>query len=216
MTEYHKLLEQNRKWAADMRRNHPEFFQQFKEQQKPKHLLIGCSDSRVNPSTITGTQLGEIFMHRNIANLVVHTDFNLLSVLQYAVEELKVEHIIVCGHYDCGGVKHALSRRSRSFIDKWVRSIKDVYRLYKAELEAIEDKEQQLRRLVELNIIEQVWNLAKSSAVQFSWAKDHRPILHGWVYELQTGDITELTTILPNQIPEDIYNFEFPEELQDK
>ena len=167
-------------------------------QQQPKFLWIGCSDSRVPANEITGTDPGEIFVHRNIANMVVHTDLNLLSVLQYAVEVLKIEHIILCGHYGCGGIKAALDHQNLGLINKWLRNIKEVYRMYEAEVDAIEDESQRVNRLVELNVIEQCSDLIKTSIIQKAWKEEKRPVIHGWVYGLNDSMVHELITIEPD------------------
>src|SRR5215469_933074 len=170
MIPIQKLLSDNRAWAADMTLADPQFFQRLAHLQTPEFLWIGCSDSRVPANEITGTQPGEIFVHRNIANLVIHTDVNLLSVLDYAVNHLKVNHVIVCGHYGCGGVKAAMSRHDyNQVLNMWLRNIKDVYRLYQQELDAITDEEERADRLVELNVTEQVLKLAKTSIIQRAW-----------------------------------------------
>src|SRR6187200_1093736 len=169
MKSYEKLLQENKEWATGKIAVDPAYFDRLSHLQTPEFLWIGCSDSRVPANEITGTQPGEIFVHRNIANMVVHTDVNLLSVLQYAVEVLKVKHIIVCGHYGCGGVKAALTHRSYGIINKWLRNIKDVHRIHREEIDAITDEELQVDRMVELNVQEQVFNLAKTSIVQKSW-----------------------------------------------
>ena len=189
MKIYEKLLEDNKEWAKDQTEKDPDFFKRLALIQSPEFLWIGCSDSRVPADKITGTQPGEIFVHRNIANMVVHTDLNLLSVLQYAVEILKVKHIIVCGHYGCGGVKAAMTQHSFGIINKWLRNIKDVYRIHKDEIDVFEDEEDRADRLIELNVMEQVYNLAKTSIVQSAWKHDNRPDLHGWVYGLKDGII---------------------------
>ena len=189
MKIYEKLLEDNKEWAKDQTEKDPDFFKRLALIQSPEFLWIGCSDSRVPADKITGTQPGEIFVHRNIANMVVHTDLNLLSVLQYAVEILKVKHIIVCGHYGCGGVKAAMTQHSFGIINKWLRNIKDVYRIHKDEIDVFEDEEDRADKLIELNVMEQVYNLAKTSIVQTAWKHDNRPDLHGWVYGLKDGII---------------------------
>ncbi|MCF8340280.1 MAG: carbonate dehydratase [Chitinophagaceae bacterium] len=189
MKQYEKLLLENKVWAAEKVMDNPDFFNRLSKIQTPDFLWIGCSDSRVPANEITGTQPGEIFVHRNIANMVVHTDLNLLSVLQYAVEVLKVKHIIVCGHYGCGGVKAAFSNHSLGLIDKWLRNIKDVYRIHQDEINHIEGEEKKINRLVELNVQEQVMNLAKTSIVQNAWKHQQQPHLHGWVYGLDNGII---------------------------
>ncbi len=189
MKLYERLLLENKAWAQEQLEEDPKFFSRLADLQTPDFLWIGCSDSRVPADRITGTQPGEIFVHRNIANMVVHTDLNLLSVLQYAVEVLKVKHIIICGHYGCGGVKAAMSHHSYGIINKWLRNVKDVYRFNKEEVDAIEDEDKRLDKLIEVNVREQVMNLAKTSIVQTAWKNDNRPHLHGWVYGLENGII---------------------------
>lgn len=188
MYSYEKLLLENKAWAAEQIADDPDYFKRLAEIQTPEFLWIGCSDSRVPANEITGTQPGEIFVHRNIANLVVNTDVNLLAVLDYAVSHLKVKHIIVCGHYGCGGIKAAAKKEDfKPVLNMWLRNIKDVIRHHKNELEAIPDEETRSNRLVELNVQEQVYNLAKTSVVQRFWKKEQRPDLHGWVYGLKDG-----------------------------
>ncbi|HMX40778.1 MAG TPA: carbonic anhydrase [Saprospiraceae bacterium] len=194
---YERLLLENKAWAKEKLQDDPEFFLRLKNVQTPEILWIGCSDSRVPPDQITQTQPGEIFIHRNVANLVVHTDLNLLSVLQYAVEVLKVNHIVVCGHYGCGGVKAAMGRSSLGVIDSWLRNIKDVYRFHQTELDGIQNESDRVNRLIELNIIEQVKNLAKTSIVQHAWNTRQSPHLHGWVYELGDGVIRPIYEMQP-------------------
>ena len=189
MKIYDKLLSDNKEWAKEQTERDPEFFKRLALLQSPEFLWIGCSDSRVPADKITCTQPGEIFVHRNIANMVVHTDLNMLSVLQYAVEVLKVKHIIVCGHYGCGGVKAAMTQHSFGIINKWLRNIKDVYRIHKDEVNQFPDEDSRADRLIELNVVEQVYNLAKTSIVQSAWKHDNRPDLHGWVYGLKDGII---------------------------
>jgi carbonic anhydrase len=189
---YHRLLENNKAWVTLQKYKDPDFFNQLAKEQKPEYLWIGCSDSRVPSNQITGTKSGEIFVHRNIANMVVHSDMNMLSVLSYAVEVLKVKHIIVCGHYGCGGVIAAMGNKQYGLIDNWLRHIKDVYRLHHVELDAIEDETERARRLVELNVVEQVHDLGKTSIVQNAW-KNKQPLhIHGWVYDINDGLIRDL------------------------
>jgi carbonic anhydrase len=193
MTPIEKLLLENKAWAAEVKADDPEYFVRLAHIQTPQFLWIGCSDSRVPADKITGTQPGEIFVHRNIANMVVHTDVNLLSVLDYAVGHLKVKHVIVCGHYGCGGVKAAMTNHDYKYVlNMWLRNIKDVYRLYSDELEAISDMEQRTDRLTELNVKEQVMHLAKTSIIQRAWKHEQRPHLHGWVYGLKDGLIKQV------------------------
>lgn len=188
MTSYEKLLSKNKNWAKDQIKSDPEFFNRLSKIQVPEFLWIGCSDSRVPADKITGTQPGEIFVHRNIANMVVHTDVNLLSVLDFAVNHLKVKHVIVCGHYGCGGIKAAMTNHDYKYVlNMWLRNIKDVNRLYRDELASIKDEEARTDRLVELNVKEQVMHLAKTSIIQRAWKQEQRPQLHGWVYGLKDG-----------------------------
>jgi carbonic anhydrase len=189
---YTKLLENNRRWAVQNKKDDPDLFNQLAEGQNPQYLWIGCSDSRVPANQITGTKPGEIFVHRNIANMVVHSDMNLLSVLSYAVDFLKVKHIIVCGHYGCGGVKAAMGNAQYGLLDNWLRHIKDVYRYHHTELDAIADEEQRARRFVELNTIEQVHDLGKTSIVQNAWKRKQPLHIHGWVYDIKDCLIQDL------------------------
>lgn len=209
MEAYKKLLLGNKAWVAEKLAISPDYFERTATTQTPAYLWIGCSDSRVPAEDVTGTEPGELFVHRNIANLVVHTDFNMLSVLQYAVQVLEVKHIIVCGHYGCGGVRNAMTNRSFGLIDKWLRHIKDVYRLRRRDLETIAEGEQRLDRLVEFSVAEQVQNLVETSFVQESWARHQRPYIHGWVYELKTGNLKQLAMMKPGAEIEDIYRFDF-------
>ncbi|MDT8413744.1 MAG: carbonate dehydratase [Flavobacteriaceae bacterium] len=189
---YQQILENNKKWVAEKIDQDPEYFSSLANGQKPPLLWIGCADSRVPANEITGTKPGEVFVHRNIANMVIHTDMNMLSVLDYAVNALKVRHIIVCGHYGCGGVQAALSNVSIGLIDNWIRHIKDVYRLHADELDAIEDNQKKFDRFVEINVIEQVYDLAKTSIVQNAWNSKQDLWIHGWVYGVGSGLIKDL------------------------
>src|ERR1700755_3073662 len=190
MQPYDKLLNDNKAWANAMVEEDPGYFERLAHLPTPKFVWIGCSDSRVPADRITGTQPGEIFVHRNIANLVIHTDVNLLSVLDFAVNHLKVDHVIVCGHYGCGGVKAAITQHDYKYVlNMWLRNIKDVYRLHRKELDGIADMEARADRLVELNVQEQVMHLAKTSIIQRAWKNEKRPHLHGWVYGLKDGII---------------------------
>lgn len=190
MNSYEKLLLENKAWAKEKVEDDAEYFNRLAHIQTPEFLWIGCSDSRVPANEITGTQPGEIFVHRNIANMVVNTDVNLLSVLDYAVTYLKVKHVIVCGHYGCGGVKAATTNVDyKPVLNMWLRNIKDVYRLHRTELDAIADTNKREDRLVELNVKEQVMHLAKTSIIQRAWKNEQRPHLHGWVYSLNDGII---------------------------
>jgi carbonic anhydrase len=208
MKPYEKLLLENKAWAQEKLEDDPEYFSRLVDIQTPDFLWIGCSDSRVPADSLTGTQPGEIFVHRNIANMVVHTDLNMLSVLQYAVEVLKVKHIIVCGHYGCGGVKAALSNNSLGIINKWLRNIKDVYRLHQDEFKDIHNEDARVNKLIEINIQEQIMNLAKTSIVQKAWKNDNRPDLHGWVYDLHDGIIKTIAEIPANTKLDDIYEYD--------
>lgn len=192
---YQRLIENNARWVEDKLLLDPDYFKRLSLKQTPEFLWVGCSDSRVPANEITGTDPGEIFVHRNIANMVVHTDFNFLSVLQYAVEVLHVKHIIVCGHYGCGGVKAAMGHNNSGLVNKWLRNIKEVYEKHHAQLEAIGDENARVNRLVELNVMEQVRNLAKTTIVQKAW-KDRSLQIHGWVYGLDSGRIRDLEVMM--------------------
>jgi carbonic anhydrase len=195
---YLKLLEGNRTFALSKQFEDPEYFKKLSIGQRPEYLWIGCSDSRVPANEITSTKSGQIFVHRNVANLVVHTDMNLLSVLEFAINFLGIKHIIVCGHYGCGGVQAAMSNELHGFVDNWLVNIKNVYNKHEKELSAIEDKDKREDRLVELNVIEQVRNVAKTTVVQQAWKQ--RPLhIHGWVYGINSGLITDLCVIHDQQ-----------------
>jgi carbonic anhydrase len=191
-TYYHQLLENNKKWVNDKLEKDENYFENLSKGQKPPVLWIGCADSRVPANEITGTHPGELFVHRNIANMVVHTDMNMLSVLDYAVNHLEVNHVIVCGHYGCGGVQAAMQNKSLGLINKWVRNIKEVYKENKTELNKIEDQKKRFDRLVELNVKAQVYDLAKTSIVQQAWKNGRELEVHGWVYDLKDGIIDDL------------------------
>ena len=186
------LLENNKKWSASKTKEDKDFFKTLANQQKPPVLWIGCADSRVPANEITGTKSGEIFVHRNIANMVVHTDMNMLSVLDYAVNFLNVKHIIVCGHYGCGGVQAAMQNNDLGLINKWIRNIKEVYRQHKQEIHALDTEKERLDLLVELNVKAQVLDLAKTSIVQKAWKNNKGLKIHGWVYGLDNGIIKDL------------------------
>lgn len=192
MKLYQSLLEGNKQWVKEKLQVDPEFFERLSKGQSPQFLWIGCSDSRVPANEITNTQPGDIFVHRNIANMVVHSDMNMLSVLDYAVNILKVKHVIVCGHYGCGGVQAAMKNEQYGLVDNWLRYIKDVYRLHQKELDDIQDMQARFDRFVELNVIEQALDLTKTSIIQNAWAERNGPKIHGWVYSLKTGLITDL------------------------
>lgn len=204
-----KLLLENKAWAQSKRDADQDYFTKMAKDQNPEYLWIGCSDSRVPPSEITNTDPGEMFVHRNIANLVVHTDMNFLSVLQYAVENLKVRHVIVCGHYNCGGVKAALSNQSLGLINNWVRNIKDTYFTHKVEVDGVRDATDRVNRLVELNVIEQAKNLLHTSIIQRAWHERQYPIIHGWVYDLNSGLLKQLITLDSNTSIDSAYRFDY-------
>jgi carbonic anhydrase len=195
---YQRLLANNKSWAASQLKRDPEFFKTLSLSQTPEYLWIGCSDSRVPADQITGTHPGEIFVHRNIANMVVHSDMNMLSVLSYAVEVLKVKHIIVCGHYGCGGVIAAMGNKQFGLIDNWLRHIKDVYRFHHEELDSIEDETERARRFIELNVIQQVNDLGKTTIVQNAWRSGQQLHIHGWVYDISDGIINDLNVNFTN------------------
>jgi carbonic anhydrase len=192
MKLYKSLLEGNKIWVQKRLDQDPHYFEKLSKGQSPQFLWIGCSDSRVPANEITNTQSGDIFVHRNIANMVVHSDMNMLSVLDYAVNILKVKHVIVCGHYGCGGVKAAMQNEQFGLVDNWLRFIKDVYRTHSEELDSIEDEEEKFNRFVELNVIEQVMDLTKTTIIQNAWSQRNEPKVHGWVYSLKTGLIKDL------------------------
>jgi carbonic anhydrase len=209
MKPYEQLLAENKAWAADILKTDPEFFKKLSELQTPEYLWIGCSDSRVPANQITGTNPGEIFVHRNVANLVINTDVNVLSVLDYAVNHLKVKHVIVCGHYGCGGIKAAITRKDfKPVLNMWLRNIKDVYRIHRSQLDLIFDEEKKADRLVELNVMEQVFNLAKTSIIQRAWKREQRPDLHGWVYGLKDGIIKPVYEMKAGTDLDDLYEYE--------
>lgn len=189
---YQKILENNRNWVASKLAEDENFFNKLADGQKPPLLWIGCADSRVPANEITGTQPGEVFVHRNIANMVLHTDMNMLSVLDYAVNVLEVRHVIVCGHYGCGGVKAAMGNANIGLIDNWIRHIKDVYRFHHEELDSITEENERFDRFVELNVQEQVMDLAKTSIVQNAWKQGRNLWIHGWVYSIKNGLVKDL------------------------
>lgn len=203
-----KLLLENKAWAKEQVLLDPGFFSRLQHIQTPEFLWIGCSDSRVPADKITGTQPGEIFVHRNIANMVVHTDLNLLSVLEYAVVYLKVKHVIVCGHYGCGGVKAAMGQHSLGMINKWLRNIKDVYQIHRKEVDALTTEEDRTNKLIELNVAEQIMNLAKTSIIQKAWKEEMRPSLHGWVYGLNDGIIKPVCEMEPGTHIDPLYEYD--------
>ena len=211
MENYYKsLLDNNKVWVAQQLEKDPDFFDKLSKGQSPPILWIGCADSRVPANQIIGAQPGEVFVHRNIANMVVHTDMNMLSVLDYAVNALKVKHVIVCGHYGCGGVKAAMGNSSIGVIDNWIRHIKDVYRFHQKELDAIENESDRFNKFVELNVKEQVFDLAKTSIVQSAWKNGQELSIHGWVYGLNSGYVTDLGVNLSSDKElDDVYQLKF-------
>ena len=195
---YNQLLENNKEWVAQNLERDPQFFERLSNGQQPPLLWIGCADSRVPANEIIGAMPGEVFVHRNIANMVLHTDMSMLSVLDYAVNVLKVKHIIVCGHYGCGGVKAAMGNQHIGLIDNWIRHIKDVYRFHQDELNSIKDEKQRFDRFIEVNVMEQVLDLAKTSIVQAAWESKQELQIHGWVYDIKDGLINDLKVTIEN------------------
>jgi carbonic anhydrase len=208
-TFYNQLLRNNKNWVAGKLANDPQYFHKLSLGQSPPVLWIGCADSRVPANEIIGAEPGEVFVHRNIANMVVHSDMNMLSVLDYAVNVLKVKHIIVCGHYGCGGVQAAMTNKHIGLIDNWIRHIKDVYRFHQDELNAIENEKNRFNRFVELNVVEQVLDLAKTSIVQTAWGSGQNVQVHGWVYDIHDGLIKDLGVNLgDNKSLSDVYQLD--------
>ena len=207
---YKKILDNNKQWVENKLAISPNYFKNLAEGQNPPLLWIGCSDSRVPANEIIGAEPGEVFVHRNIANMVVHSDMNMLSVLDYAVNALKVKHVIVCGHYGCGGVKAAMGNSSIGIIDNWIRHIKDVYRFHQQELDAIENEKERFNKFIEINVKEQVMNLAKTSIVQNAWKNGQELSLHGWVYGLNDGYVTDLgVNFSCDKDLDDVYQLKF-------
>ncbi|MEQ9166492.1 MAG: carbonate dehydratase [Fulvivirga sp.] len=206
---YNQLIENNKKWVAEKLSEDAQFFEKLKNGQKPPLLWIGCSDSRVPANEITGTKPGEVFVTRNIANMVVHSDMSMLSVLDYAVNVLEVQHIIVCGHYGCGGVRAAMSNQQLGLIDNWLRHIKDVYKMHAKELDAISDTHERENRFVEVNVQEQVHDLSKTATVQNAWSNGKNLHVHGWVYDIGNGIVKDLdVSFSDNSKLENVYQFE--------
>ena len=207
---YKKILDNNKKWVENKLAISPNYFKNLAEGQNPPLLWIGCSDSRVPANEIIGAEPGEVFVHRNIANIVVHSDMNMLSVLDYAVNALKVKHVIVCGHYGCGGVKAAMGNSSIGIIDNWIRHIKDVYRCHQQELDAIESEKERFNKFIEINVKEQVMDLAKTSIVQNAWKNGQELSLHGLVYGLYDGYVTDLDVNFScDKDLDDVYQLKF-------
>jgi len=209
MKDYKKLLLNNKAWASARLEVDENYFDDLSKGQSPLFLWIGCADSRVPAEEITHADPGEIFVHRNVANMVVHTDMNLLSVLQYAVEVLKIKHIIICGHYNCGGVKAAMTNKDFGLINKWLRNIKEVYEKHYDELHAIENEQSRFNAMVELNVKEQIQNLAKTSIVQKAWENSQLPHLHGWVFDIHKGEIKEVVNISAGEWKSPVFKYEF-------
>jgi carbonic anhydrase len=193
-----EIFEKNKKWAQNIKDSDPEFFSKLSEQQSPEFLWIGCADSRVPATEIADKMPGEFFVHRNIANLVIHTDLNCLSVIQYAVDNLKVKHIIVCGHYGCGGVKAAMDNKEHGLIDNWLRHIKDVYRFHQDKVDALGTEKEKLDLLCELNVIEQVYNVCHTTIVQNAWKAGQELAVHGWIYSIEDGILRDLNVCITN------------------
>ena len=207
---YKKILDNNKAWVESTLAKDPNYFQHLAKGQTPPLLWIGCSDSRVPANEIIGAKAGEVFVHRNIANMVVHSDMNMLSVLDYAVNVLKVKHVIVCGHYGCGGIKAAMGNESIGIIDNWIRHIKDVYRLHHTYLDSIIDENERFNSFVELNVKEQVFDLAKTSIVQAAWRSGQDLTLHGWAYGLNSGFVTDLEVNISSEKDLDtVYQLKF-------
>ena len=207
---YKKILDNNKKWVEDQLAIDKEYFKDLAKGQQPPLLWIGCSDSRVPANEIIGAKPGEVFVHRNIANMVIHSDMNMLSVLDYAVNVLKVKHVIVCGHYGCGGVKAAMGNQSIGLIDNWIRHIKDVYRLHEDYLNSFEDEDERFNKFVEINAQEQVFDLAKTSIVQGAWRNGQDLTLHGWTYGLNSGYVTDLgVNMSSNNELDEVYRLKF-------
>ena len=207
---YKKILDNNKKWVENQLAIDKEYFKDLAKGQQPPLLWIGCSDSRVPANEIIGAKPGEVFVHRNIANMVIHSDMNMLSVLDYAVNVLKVKHVIVCGHYGCGGVKAAMGNQSIGLIDNWIRHIKDIYRLHEDYLNSFEDEEERFNKFVEVNAQEQVFDLAKTSIVQNAWRNGQDLTLHGWTYGLNSGYVTDLgVNMSSNSELDDVYRLKF-------
>ena len=193
-----KIFKNNKNWADKVRKSNPKFFLNLAKQQNPQYLWIGCSDSRVPANEIVAMAPGEVFVHRNIANLVVHTDINCLSVIQYAVDVLKVKHIIVCGHYGCGGIQAAMENKGHGLIDNWLRNIKDIYRYHQAKVDACKSKKEKINLLCELNVIEQVANICHTTIVQNAWKSGQKVAVHGWIYGIEDGILKDLNVCVTN------------------
>ena len=210
MTTYNEIFEKNKQWVARMKATDAQFFEKLSEGQNPDFLYIGCSDSRVTAEDLMGLSAGEVFVHRNIGNVISNTDLNVMSVINYSVAHLNVKHIVVCGHYDCGGVKAAMQPQDMGIINPWLRNIRDVYRMHKEELNALTEKNERYNRLVELNVEEQCFNVIKTAVVQRVYLKRGYPIVHGWIFDVKTGELIDLKLDFPKILKEvqEIYNLE--------
>ena len=208
MDGYKRLLSSNERWVAERLAERPDYFSRHAGAQRPEFVWIGCSDSRVPAETLTGCEPGDLFVHRNVGNQVVHTDLNMLTVVFYAVEHLEVRHIIVCGHYGCGGVKAAMARTDFGLINRWLQNIKDCAERHEPELSTLPDAEARERRLIELNVIEQVDHLSKTSVIQRAWKRHGRPWLHGWVYDMDRGRLKELVRRTDADLPHLVHRFD--------
>ena len=208
MVSYNEIFENNKKWVAEKKASNAEFFEKLSEGQDPDFLYIGCSDSRVTAEELMGVSPGEVFVHRNIANVVGNNDLNVMSVINYAVDYLKVKHIVVCGHYYCGGVKAAMQPKDLGILNPWLRNIRDVYRFHKTELNALDEEDARYRRLIELNVEEQCLNVIKTAAVQKSYLKNKYPTVHGWVFDIKTGNLIDLNIDFEARLKEiqEVYN----------
>jgi carbonic anhydrase len=208
MVSYNEIFENNKKWVAEKKASNAEFFEKLSEGQDPDFLYIGCSDSRVTAEELMGVSPGEVFVHRNIANVVGNNDLNVMSVINYAVDYLKVKHIVVCGHYYCGGVKAAMQPKDLGILNPWLRNIRDVYRFHKTELNALDEEDARYRRLIELNVEEQCLNVIKTAAVQKSYLKNKYPTVHGWVFDIKTGKLIDLNIDFEARLKEiqEVYN----------
>jgi carbonic anhydrase len=204
MKELPNLIENNKKWASEIRASIPEFFSRLVAQQAPEYLWIGCSDSRVPANEIVGLLPGELFVHRNIANLVIHTDMNCLSVLQYAVDILLIKHVIVCGHYGCGGIKAAMEDRPHGLVDNWLRHVRDIHQRHQAKLETISNESERIRRLCELNAVEQVINVGNTTIIQDAWERGQEIAIHGWIYDIADGLLKDLDVCITSRQELDI------------
>jgi carbonic anhydrase len=213
MESYKRLLLANKAWVKGKLKIQPDYFARRAETQAPEFLWIGCSDSRVPAEEITGSGPGDLFVHRNVANMVLATDLNMLSVLQYGVDVLKIKHVIVCGHYNCGGVKHAMTEYDFGPINKWLQPLKDLYGVHRGQIESIAAPQSRWDRLAEINVTQQVRNLTETAVVQRAWQGERQPVLHGWIYDLRTGYLKELTLMSPDTKIEEIYRFQKQREL---